>query len=219
MSIEDFSSVLASFFSNGAEVLAYQIPGILRQLYALASIVFGLDRFRFYAASLLFIYDGDAEIQRAYKESVMHSKHGVDINGQLNGRPRAHSHSHKKRPKVPPGGLIIRLIDFAHCTTGDDYVFSEEGAAQGLKPGDLTPDGRVVASFPPTHPNQPDLGFLLGLKSLCTALRIIWHEEGGGELSVEGEGVWKEIWGQEGGEEQGLGNGLTAEDAYSLVTA
>lgn len=225
VTIEDFPSVLASFLSNGAEVLTYQIPGILRQLYSLASIVNRLDRYRFYAASLLFIYDGDAEVQRAYRESLqpIGETQGISISTSLprsNGHhtSRPHHSSHKKS-KIPQGGLTIRLIDFAHCTTGDDYIILDEAAEQGLQPGDLTPDGRVIATFPPTHPNQPDLGFLLGLKSLCTALRIIWKEQGGGELHVEGERVWVELWGAEGGEEQGLGKGITPESVYDLVTA
>lgn len=93
----------------------------------------------------------------------------------------------------------------------------EEATEHGLAARDITEDGRVVATFPPTHPNQPDLGFLLGLKSLCTALRMIWDQQGGGELHVEGEGVWREIWGLEGDEQQ-LGE-LNPDTVFSLSSA
>ncbi|WAR53172.1 hypothetical protein PtB15_2B603 [Puccinia triticina] len=54
--------------SDGERLLVYQIPGILEQLYRLAQIVSKLARYRFYAASLLFIYDGDQATQQAYQE-------------------------------------------------------------------------------------------------------------------------------------------------------
>ncbi|KAK4051764.1 inositol polyphosphate kinase kcs1 [Microbotryomycetes sp. JL221] len=251
VTIDDFPDVLASFLSNGEQVLVYHIPHILRQLYALATIVFSLDRYRFYAASLLLIYDGHADVQQSYKSSL--SSH--DAAHAQNGRTRSiqsedspltspsrnahhghHHHLHEsvggaerdnvpsipslKKVKSPPGSVTIRLIDFAHCTTGDDFIPPDEGQLYGLTPGQTAPDGRVVATFPPTHPNQPDLGFLLGIKSLCTTLRMIWVKETHGqELSVPGEGVWHEIWGDEGGEEQGLGQGITPETVFDLVTA
>lgn len=253
VTIADFPSVLAFFLSNGAEVLSYHIPLILRQLYRLASIIHGLDRYRFYAASLLFIYDGDAEIQETYKRSVVEERSPAGL-GDLteaaddedsspsslnNGRstswndpssppstaslrpqslsasapkpPRPthlHSHSnssnHSHAPRRPKnrGAVTIRLIDFAHCTTGDDFIPPTATDLLDFE-GDVSPDGKVRATFPPTHPDQPDLGFLLGLKSLCAALKMIWVEENEkahvgereAELKVPGEGVFEEIFG------------------------
>ncbi|KAK4047629.1 inositol polyphosphate kinase kcs1 [Microbotryomycetes sp. JL201] len=233
VTIDDFPRVLASFLSNGQQVLAYHIPHILRQLYALASIVYSLDRYRFYAASLLFIYDGDAEVQQSYQKYLAskegsHTRHEPIRSGSsLSASPATHTfdqsrqhHGHARKAKASVGSVTIRLIDFAHCTTGDDFMPPEEGELYGLDPGQTAPDGRVVASFPPTHPNQPDLGFLLGIKSLCTALRMIWDQETAQtELHVPGQGIWHDIWGTEGGEEQGLGQGITPETVYDLVTA
>lgn len=289
VTIADFPSVLGFFLSNGSTVLAYHIPTILSQLYRLASIVHGLDRYRFYAASLLFIYDGDEDVQDAYRTSlveqaypkslgdlselaidddeedeeeegavggpssslpepmgvwssitaahnlprskIVHNTKLIDAVKHPGGvgipRPRSrsidtslpnkpshpnahsrtgslhhnhhshhsHSHSHpengtRKRTKVP-GGVTIRLIDFAHCTTGDDFLPPTSSPSP-------TPDplGRVRATFPPTHPNQPDLGFLLGLKSLCAALKIVWSEATGDQerLRVPGEEVFERIF-------------------------
>lgn len=245
VTIEDFPSVLGSFLSDGKRVLAYQIPHILHQLYGLATIVFSLDRYRFYAASLLFIYDGDSDAQEEYRTGLERS--GLPKLGHLSDtdQPNAgavapfsyppsqhpnngHTPKHRLRTKrkhkhkAPAGAVSIRLIDFAHCTTGDDFLLPEAAAElfEGrFAPGDVALDGRAIARFPPTHPNQPDLGFLLGLKSLCTALRMIWRQEGGGELHVEGEQVWTQIWGEQGGEDQGLGRGVTPDSAYELATA
>ncbi|GAA6015507.1 hypothetical protein JCM11491_004376 [Sporobolomyces phaffii] len=307
VSIEDFPDVLGSFLDDGESILAYHIPHILGQLYRLASIVCGLNRFRFYAASLLFIYDGDPEVQAAYRKTVLsqtsnpspvlkavsssmpdpsplrsmalssslrdstlhrhdedeekprprarsadandeydsnEDRHGsrATVGGregardrppleqgkkESSGRHRHHHHHRRSRSKKHKvhGEVTIRLIDFAHCTTGDDFVTPEEGATFDLEPGEFAPDGRVVARFPPTHPNQPDLGFVLGLRSLCVALKKIWTEEWDKgnlpglqrQLRVDGEGVWSQIWGLDG---PGLVcEGLTPETIYELVTA
>ncbi|GAA6019311.1 hypothetical protein JCM10207_001258 [Rhodosporidiobolus poonsookiae] len=302
VTIDDFPSVLASFLHDGNSVLAYHIPHILRQLYRLASIVFGLDRFRFYAASLLFIYDGDPDVQEAYKRSVFAQAAepgpGVDLKAlssslpdrPANGwaqfensmtalaspttvskrRPRAMSvggnddedeehsppgathpshpsrphirHHHQQRPhradgeghrkhkskkRRVPGAVTIRLIDFAHCTTGDDFIDPDVAAPYGLDAGAQAPDGRIVARFPPTHPDQPDLGFLLGLKSLCAALKMIWADEWEQghlpgmerDLHVEGEGIFRQVWGPPA-EEPGLRcKSITPETIYELASA
>ena len=304
--MHDFPSVLAFFLSDGASVLSYHIPLMLRQLYRLASIVYSLDRFRFYAASLLFIYDGDAVVQDRYEQSVReevekvgglgeeteandpdHStsfadqKHAADgswtvpsppllpttattpkssdsisplpphhpsrpaslrapkkRSKHLSAPPSSHHHSSSpsaassKKAKVP-GAVIIRLVDFANCTTGDDYIDASDPSI------DLSLEenaNKIHATFPPTHPNQPDLGFLLGLKSLCAALKMIWIEEqekllaeassaAGGEglvkggeeleLSIEGEMIFEKIFGV-GALQQGLGEGPGPEDVWNL---
>ncbi|BGP49837.1 inositol polyphosphate kinase kcs1 [Rhodotorula kratochvilovae] len=319
VTINDFPSVLASFLHDGTQILAYHIPHILRQLYRLASIVFGLDRFRFYAASLLFIYDGDPDVQAAYKKSVLeqmaeptapaaslrtlssslpnhsaangwarltmgdaldavaegtnghgpaprraralsvggnddeeddgsdertihapssggpvsragaHHRHDGGHRGEA-GRKGEHAHrrSRSKKSKVA-GAVTIRLIDFAHCTTGDDFVDPDEAASLGLdlEPGEFAPDGRIVARFPPTHPDQPDRGFALGLRSLCAALKMIWadecrkgHLEGmDRELHVEGEEVFRRVWGPEADEPGLVCKSLTPETVYELATS
>ena len=329
VTIGDFPSVLASFLHDGERILAYHIPHILRQLYRLASIVFGLDRFRFYAASLLFIYDGDPDVQAAYRKSVLEqmaeptapavnlkalssslpnhspasdwarlasardSPPDADVtNGRSSGPPRrraralsvggneddeddgsdertihpsssgahrhhahephsrshgAHErhgghHRHGSRPKGEhshrrskskkskvAGAVTIRLIDFAHCTTGDDFVdpVEADSLSLDLEPGEFAPDGRIVARFPPTHPDQPDRGFALGLRSLCAALKMIWadecragHLEGlERELHVEGEDVFKRVWGPEADEPGLVLKSLTPETVYELATS
>lgn len=84
------------------------------------------------------------------------------------------------------------------------------------------------ATYPPTHPNQPDLGFLLGLKSLCAALKTIWSDEvragrvadvdpsrADEPLRVSGDGVFDRIFGS-GASSQGLGEGPGPDDVWDL---
>lgn len=86
------------------------------------------------------------------------------------------------------GEINIRIIDFAHCTTGD----------------------MERARFPPHDPVGPDSGYLWGLQRLSESFYEIWEEErrerivGGGadvgELRVEDEGVFGEMFGEEEGQ-------------------
>ncbi|KAM0750588.1 SAICAR synthase-like protein [Meredithblackwellia eburnea MCA 4105] len=272
VTVDAFTSVLADFLSDGDKVLAYHIPSILHQLYHLAATVHTLEHFRFYAASLLFIYDGDSQVQKAFQESEegkvetwgplplsvsgedstsrtsstdaprQRSKSGEDApTTASNGIHPRHQHSQSYSHSVSPspssnlrhhhhhhhhhrgssrskrlktiGGVTIRLIDFAHCTTGEDFRRPGEPPLDNF-------DGRVEATYPPTHPNQPDLGFLLGLKSLCAALKAIWVGEGGKreDLKIAGEEVFDNIFGRGAGEER-LGEGLGPEDVWKLSTA
>ncbi|KAH8924572.1 SAICAR synthase-like protein [Atractiella rhizophila] len=162
VSLPEFPHALASFIHDGSKLLVHHIPVIIRQLCRLAGIVIKINRYRLYAASLLFIYDGDPEVQNQYRREL------------------------EEETSLPR------------------------------------------ATFPPTHPNQPDVGFILGLKSLCAALKIVWREEQrrrleNGEkpledLKVEGDDVWHQIFGP-GSSEFGLGEGPTEKEIWDLVSA
>ncbi|KAG0139706.1 hypothetical protein CROQUDRAFT_111488 [Cronartium quercuum f. sp. fusiforme G11] len=285
---KDFTKTLSLFFNNGQRLLHYHIPKILSKLYQLASIISKLDRYRFYAASLLFIYDGDEITQKQYELSTFSDKHNNNDNDfhqfkssssssslfnnkhkinnnhnklDQNNRPnfnrssasviepiqsrsksmyprrsfstssikikktyqQQQQHQNKKN-HYQSGEVIIRLIDFAHCTTGDDFILSSSLSSSNLDNSD-----KPIASFPPTHPNQPDCGFLLGLKSLCAALKEMWDLERKqrfeilgsdllGPLNVSGADVWELIFGP-GAEECGVGQEFEMHAFASLSTA
>ncbi|GAA96057.1 uncharacterized protein L969DRAFT_49367 [Mixia osmundae IAM 14324] len=235
----DFPVALASFLHDGDHLLVHHIPVILRKLYRMASIVRKLTRYRFYAASLLFIYDGDQAVQESYADSlktedsphliarpvlgnepssisIPHSMTSdstsfepqtpVSLETPTSPSPFTPS-SNKRNPdgsfaqrairKRRPGHINIKLIDFAHCTTGNDFAPLDEPRV----PGDTRPPAR----FPPLHADEPDTGFLLGLKSLCDALIRAWNEERDkrrsdadaaqlGPLRVKGYSVFDEIF-------------------------
>lgn len=142
---EDFPSVLASFLCDGERLLVYQIPVILRKLYALARIINRLKGFRFYGCSLLMIYDGDRDAQEAFHASSMESpsarsKRGESLERQLDSRSQDARHirpglrrtcsedllvgpvSTRSSRRRKRGELQIRLVDFAHTTTDRDYL-------------------------------------------------------------------------------------------------
>lgn len=207
---DDFPSVLASFLYDGERLLAYQIPVILRKVYALARIINRLKGYRFYGCSLLLIYDGDREAQEAFRSSFLdnpspRSKRGESLERNLDAFPvsepkaakPALRRSHSEDLMVGPvaarssrrrkrGEIQIRLVDFAHTTTGQDWLPHpppEKHETDGITSGagyqaDVDPEtGLVYARFPPHYPDQPDRGFLFGLMNLSQTLEKIWNEE------------------------------------------
>ena len=202
--------MLASFLHDGERLLVYQIPVILRKIYALARIVNRLKGYRFYGCSLLMIYDGDREAQEAFRASVLdhpssRSKRGESLERQLDARTpteikprqtlrRSHSEdllvgpvADRVNPRRKRGEVQIRLVDFAHTTTGRDWLpyspTSPGGAVEEVSSGtgyqaEVDPEtGLIYARFPPHYPDQPDRGFLFGLMNLAEALGSIWNEE------------------------------------------
>ena len=220
---EEFQAVFTSFFHDGEHLLVYHIPALLQKLYALARIINRLKGYRFYGCSLLFIYDGDHDMQEAYTRCVSDSPSSRSKRGESLDRyalrrgdnthrqetttlRRSRSEdlllgpvtkrSHPGRRKR--GELNIRIVDFAHTTTGRDYLpYSadrerdrdrDRGGGGGNKTrevssgkgyqADVDPEsGLIYARFPPHHPEQPDLGFLFGLRNLSETLHRIWDEE------------------------------------------
>ena len=81
--------------------------------------------------------------------------------------------------------MQIRLVDFAHTTTGQDWLpypppnreIEEVTSGKGYQ-AEVDPEtGLVYARFPPHFPDQPDRGFLFGLMNLAETLEKIWNEE------------------------------------------
>ncbi|KAL5488178.1 KCS1 [Sanghuangporus weigelae] len=212
---EEFRSVLSSFLNDGEKFMAYHIPGILQKLYALAEIVNRLVGYRFYGCSLLFIYDGDSEAQdaaRAYfcerpssrkKRGESMTRRGTDSRKAAQTLRRSHSADLILSPSDKPesdsngsssptrrrrsGEVNVRIVDFAHTTTGNDYVTlpsdgqmqkaGEVSSGKGYQADIDAETGLIYARYPPHYPERPDRGFLFGLKNLTETLERLWDEE------------------------------------------
>ncbi|KAJ7667742.1 hypothetical protein DFH06DRAFT_1183434 [Mycena polygramma] len=201
---EAFPSVLESFLHDGERLLAYQIPILLQKLYGLARIVNRLKGYRFYGCSLLLIYDGDRELQDTLRSSTLEqptsrSKRGESLErhnadyARTSDKPslrRTHSEDLllgpvAKRSRRKRGEINVRIVDFAHTTSGRDWLpYSDLND----RPAELTPTkgymadvdpetGLIYARFPPHYPEEADRGFLFGLRSVAAALEQIWNEE------------------------------------------
>ncbi|KAK7058806.1 inositol polyphosphate kinase kcs1 [Paramarasmius palmivorus] len=209
---EEFASVLASFLYDGEQLLVYQIPVLLQKLYGLARIIARLKGYRFYGCSLLLIYDGDRETQEAFRQSTLEHPSSRSKRGEsLERRQSTHPH-HDGQPEKPGlrrshsedlllgpvekrsndrrkrGEVNLRLVDFAHTTTGRDwlpYPSSREHlgphefstSSKGYEAEIDSETGLLYARFPPHYPEEPDRGFLFGLKNLAKALEQIWNDE------------------------------------------
>ncbi|KAL0580301.1 inositol polyphosphate kinase kcs1 [Marasmius crinis-equi] len=203
---EEFASVLASFLFDGEQLLAYQIPTLLQKLYGLAGIIHRLKGYRFYGCSLLLIYDGDREAQETFRLSTLEhpssrSKRGESLerrDGHTEKPALRRTHSedllvgtaHKRsNQRGKRGEVNVRLVDFAHTTTGQDWIpyLSAEGkidrphevstSSKGYQAEIDSETGFIYARFPPHYPEEPDRGFLFGLRNLARALEQIWNDE------------------------------------------
>ncbi|KAL6877751.1 SAICAR synthase-like protein [Trichoderma longibrachiatum] len=134
---KEFQAALTKFLYNGVDLhsILHHIPVILRKLSQLEQIVSELRGYRFYAASLLMFYDGDASDEGGGYETAYDSMTDAATDTEETVR--------KKRNKRE---IDFKVADFANSLTPLDKVQD--------KP------------CPPQHPNQPDPGFLKGLRSL-----------------------------------------------------
>lgn len=145
---DEFTETLASFLWDGERLLAEHIPPMIAKLHRLAWILSKLPGFRFYGCSLLFIYDGDREVQDQYLQSACASDSAstsiaADKNDVRSSRSREHGDhpgaaSRRSRSAEPKDTSVarkeacenlyrraevnIRVVDFAHTTTGKDFA-------------------------------------------------------------------------------------------------
>lgn len=122
-----------------------------------------------------------------------HHHHHGQQKAQQGGGPvrRSHSADNSRSPEAEEdsieadrrrGQVRIRVVDFAHPTTGRDFaepILSEDTSHLG-KGYDTEVDpttGMPRARFPPKHAKDPDMGFLFGLHSICEAMRDIYERE------------------------------------------
>ncbi|KAI8353385.1 inositol polyphosphate kinase-domain-containing protein [Mortierella sp. GBAus27b] len=208
---ETLPLTLQQFLFNGSEVVLSLIPTLQRKLRDLAKIIQSLNGYRFYASSLLIYYDGDST--------------SVDSGSPLARNTISHNNSNSSSTEAPPrpseaelgsdqpdkpastmttmtemasqqnpttsfrhplqryqdrSRTDLKVIDFAHCTSG---IYDKD----------------CMPPYPPMHPDEPDKGYLLGLKTLMRIFRDIWDQNGGDhEMSQawlrEEEELWADVW-------------------------
>ncbi|PHH59538.1 hypothetical protein CDD81_2900 [Ophiocordyceps australis] len=135
---QEFQDALQRFLYNGVELesVLRHIPTILKKLIQLEQIICGLRGYRFYAASLLMFYDGETRSDEGGYETAYDSMTDVATDAEDTTRLR--------RKKI--GEIDFKMADFANSLTPLDKL-----------------DDRPC---PPSHPDEPDGGFLKGLRSL-----------------------------------------------------
>jgi hypothetical protein len=114
----------------------------------------------------------------SFERTPLRRSHSEDL---LVGPVANRSSGRRKR-----GEVNVRIVDFAHTTTGKDWLphpgelgipHEVTSSSKGYL-AEVDPDtGLIYARFPPHYPEEPDRGFLFGLKNLTTTLEHIWNEE------------------------------------------
>ncbi|KAF1347078.1 hypothetical protein BDV97DRAFT_400951 [Delphinella strobiligena] len=181
----EFREALKRFFFDGighARALKH-LPRVLEKISQLERIVRGLPGYRFYASSLLMIYDrGDVD------------KDGKSRGPSSDGKLRDERRGKKKGGKEDQ--ILLKIVDFANCVTAEDFLDPNSNALEN-------------ASCPPQNPHGVDRGYLRGLRSLKIYFQRIYEElsigergrfveRGEGEgLSLQGDGGLERTGGEE----------------------
>ncbi|KAJ4367607.1 inositol polyphosphate kinase kcs1 [Neocucurbitaria cava] len=163
---KEFQDALKRFFWDGTghKAATRHIPVILEKISQLERMIRKLPGYRFYASSLLMLYDrGDGEPKEKEVPSLPHgfsnlSSENVSAlpSGPTSPGPTTSNPAPKKYPEIK-----LKIVDFANCVTAEDPL-----------PGDLP--------CPPQNPDGVDRGYLRGLRSLRLYFQRIWrdiHEE------------------------------------------
>ncbi|WRT67515.1 uncharacterized protein IL334_004487 [Kwoniella shivajii] len=130
----------------------------------------------------------------------------ADIHTSQSRKPQGHSrvrgsqHSHHRKIR---GEVNIRVVDFAHTTTGQDFVpfprdhFDPPDLGKGYDTQFDEATGLTMARFPPKHRYQPDMGFIFGLKNVCETLTSIYDSSMGhnGMAIKENRDVFEQAFG------------------------
>ncbi|KAL0080385.1 hypothetical protein J3Q64DRAFT_1759762 [Phycomyces blakesleeanus] len=144
---QSFYDTLVGFCSDGDQVLAHLIPDLVEKLRRLSELIASLPGYRFYGSSLLILYDGDNEIKGNTSPDT------VTVTGHTTTTTAAAATTTKK------ACVDVRIIDFAHCVTQREMQ-----------------DNPSFVICPPQHPDEPDLGYLLGLSTLIRSFERIYRE-------------------------------------------
>lgn len=103
----EFQDALTRFLYDGVSYVSVtkKIPFILEKLTKLEAIIRKLPGYRFYASSLLVLYDGEIPEEESSTGSRTSRRRG-SFSSNVGG----------------PFGLQLKIVDFANCLTGEDPI-------------------------------------------------------------------------------------------------
>ena len=160
---KEFQDALKRFFFDGIghRSATRHIPVILEKISQLEHMIRKLPGYRFYASSLLMLYDrGEGESKEKGKSSFSNNP-STPSNGNTyvtpsgpasTGTALKSNPAYKGYPEIK-----LKIVDFANCVTAEDPL-----------PDDLP--------CPPKNPDGVDRGYLRGLRSLRMYFQRIWRD-------------------------------------------
>lgn len=183
---KEFQDALKRFFFDGVgyKAATRHIPVILEKISQLERMIRQLPGYRFYASSLLMLYDrGDGESKEKDNSSVTNTF--SNSNSESGSTAPSGPTSPSAAPTSTPANkslpeIKLKIVDFANCVTAEDPL-----------PDDLP--------CPPQNPDDIDRGYLRGLRSLRLYFQRIWRD-----INEE----WVERGEGEGMRNHNHGNGL-----------
>jgi inositol-hexakisphosphate kinase len=160
----EFREALIRFLYDGVSYssVAKRIPTILDKISKLESMVRRLPGYRFYASSLLMLYDAEPGKSQRAKDEAAKGKGPGEKNDEEKEKDKD-----KDKKWLPP--IELKIVDFANCVTGEDP---------------LPPN----ATCPPFHPGAVDRGYLRGLRTLKMYFQRILRDITESEFIERGDG-------------------------------
>jgi inositol-hexakisphosphate kinase len=174
---KEFQDALKRFFWDGVGYQAANrhIPVILEKISTLENMIRDLPGYRFYASSLLMLYDRGDGIEKEKDKEASSMPNGVspgssdDISTVTSPNLNGPSSTPNAKAEHKHSEIKIKIVDFANCVTAEDAL----------------PEN---APCPPTDPNGVDSGYLRGLRSLRLYFQRIWRDINEKEWVERGEG-------------------------------
>ncbi|KAJ3015735.1 hypothetical protein HKX48_004420 [Thoreauomyces humboldtii] len=170
INVANFQQSLLSFLDNGESYLVGYIPRMLEKLRSLHAVVAKMPSYRFYASSLLILYDG------AWAADA--SKNGDEdtVEDDADGLGDAFSvlltgDEGEAVDLAAARDVDMKMIDFANCVSNAQVLRKLEEDSTTSVPStpiegpDANAGGIIRVPFPPTT-RGPDNGYLLGLRTL-----------------------------------------------------
>ena len=141
----EFRGALARFLHDGQSYMSVvnRIPAILDKISRLEQMVRGLPAYRFYASSLLMLYDAEPWKSPKVVEEARRAEHGTSVSEASAKDSERWRHS-----------VQLKIVDFANCVVGEDGI-------------------PATATCPPQHPHDIDRGYVRGLRTLRRYFRRI----------------------------------------------
>lgn len=151
---QPFQDTLERYLSDGVNKRSplRHIPAILEKLLSLEQMVQGLPGYRFYASSLLMLYDADPTPKLEAPKAVTPGEPSASglMSAKVSSDPQPPPAS------APKSTIRLKIVDFANCVTAERDI-----SGSPCPPGDRW---------------DIDRGYLKGLRSLQMYFRQIWKE-------------------------------------------
>ncbi|KAJ3120597.1 glutamine--fructose-6-phosphate transaminase (isomerizing) [Nowakowskiella sp. JEL0407] len=170
----NFKTNLLGFLDNGEKFLIGYIPPLVERLKKLRSIVEKMDGYRFYASSLLILYDG------AWDEEGLHEVQSDDSGDEFSDVETVSDvedeavSEYSELLRLHSDRIVdIRMIDFSHSIANAAFMIGiDDDLPENL---DFDKSSYVRVPYPPKN-KGPDKGYLQGLTSLIQSFEEIYDE-------------------------------------------